>query len=197
MVPFVGVPQTILQRRRYANAHGLSAYQEVFCRDEGFEHVSRYISGLLLSENKTLQAIHAQQVYFEGEASRRRAMHAAVFEAGWESDELMAQQMPSATLRERAIVGKQHQGGGREIISLDWTISHHEDGFEIYGVKRSYDDVNHGMSRFQTVVTTVIANTVRIDGIAVEVQMPDFSEAERGYLKMTAQPSYEEMAQVM
>lgn len=180
MVPFVGVPQTITQ--------GLSAYREVFCRNEGFEHVSRYISGLLLSENKTLQAIHAQQVDVEGEASRRRAMHAAVFEAGWESDELMAQH--------RAIVGKQHQGGGRASISLDWTLSHHEDGFEIYGVKRSYDYVNHCMSRFQTVVTAVIANTVRIDGIAVEVQMPDFSEAERGYLKMTAQPSYEEMEQV-
>jgi hypothetical protein len=181
MVPFVGVPKTIAQ--------GMSAYREVFCREEGFEHVSRYISGLLLSENKTLQGIHAQQVYLEGQASSRRAMHAAVFEAGWESEGLMQQH--------RAIVGKQHQGRGREIISLDWTLSHHEEGFNIYGVKRSYDYVNHCMSRFQTVVTAVIANPKQIDGIAVEVQMPDLSEAERGYLKMTAQGSYEQMEQVM
>ncbi|XGV96375.1 MAG: hypothetical protein ACAF41_27045 [Leptolyngbya sp. BL-A-14] len=98
--------------------------------------------------------------------------------------------------RERAIVGKQHQDGGRASISLDWTLSHHEDGFEIDGVKRSYDDVHHGMSRFQTVVTAMIASLVRIDGIAVEVQRPDFSEAERGHLKMTAQLSYEEMEPV-
>lgn len=180
MVPFIGVPNTI--------AKGMRAYREVFCRAEGFEHVSRYISGLLLSENKTLQGIHAQQVYFEGEGSSRRAMHAGVFEARWDSEELMQQH--------RVIVGKQHQGRGREIISLDWTLSHHEDGFDIYGTKRSYDYVNHCMSRFQTVVTAVIANPQQMDGIALEVQMPDFSEAERGYLKMTAQPSYEEMEQL-
>lgn len=39
MVPFVGVPSMI--------AKGMSAYREVFCREAGFEHVSRYISGLL------------------------------------------------------------------------------------------------------------------------------------------------------
>ena len=49
------------------------------------------------------------------------------------------------------------------------------------------------MRRYQTVVTGVIANRYPIDGIAVEVQVPDFSEAERGYLRMTAQPSYEQM----
>jgi hypothetical protein len=43
------------------------------------------------------------------------------------------------------------------------------------------------------VVTGVIANRHQIDGIAVEVQLPDFSEAERGYLRMTAQASYEQM----
>lgn len=181
MVSFVGVPSTI--------AKGMSAYREIFCREAGFEHVSRYITGLLLSENKTLQGIYAQQVYPDGEGVTRRAMHAAVFEAGWDSEGLMQQH--------RAVVGKQHQGGGREIISLDWTLSHHEEGFDIYGTKRSYDYVNRCMSRFQTVVTAVIANPQQIDGIAVEVQMPDFSEAERGYLKMTAQPSYQEMEQVI
>lgn len=80
MIPFVGVPNTI--------ANGMSGYREVFCRAAGFEHVSRYISGLLLSENKTLQGIHAQQIYVAGQDSSRRAMHAAVFEAGWESEEL-------------------------------------------------------------------------------------------------------------
>jgi hypothetical protein len=180
MVPFVGVPATI--------SKGMNAYRKVFFRDAGFEHVSRYISGLLLSENKTLQGIYAQQVYGQGQVSRR-AMHAAVFEAGWDSQELMQQH--------RASVGKQHQGRGREIISLDWTLSHHEDGFNIYGVKRSYDYVNHCMSRFQTVVTAVIANPQQIDGIGVEVQLPNFSEAERGYLKMTAQPSYEQMEQLI
>lgn len=181
MVPFVGVPKTI--------TGGMSGYRTVFCREAGFEQVSRYISGLLLSENKTVQGIAAQQISLVGEGVSRRAMHAAVFEAGWDSERLMQQH--------RAIVGKQHQGRGREIISLDWTYAHHEDGFHIYGVKRSYDYVNHCMSRFQTVVTAVIANPQQIDGIGVEVQRPDFSEAERGYLKMTAQPSYEQMEQLM
>ncbi len=112
-------------------------------------------------------------------------LHAAVFEAGWESTQLMQ--------RHREVVSKRHQGRGREVISLDWTLSHHEDGFAIYGVKRSYDDVNHCMSRFQTAVTVVVANPQTFDGLAVAVQLPDFSEAARGYLRMTAQPSYEQM----
>lgn len=177
MMPFVGVPHTI--------ANGMSAYREVFCRAEGFEHVSRYLSGLLLSENKTLQGIHAQQVYEQGAGVSRRAMHSGVFEAGWQSEGLMK--------RHRELMGKTHQGKGREVISLDWTLSHHEFGLHIYGVKRSYDYVNHCMSRYQTVVTAVIANPQQIDGIGVEVQLPDHSEAERGYLQMTAQPSYEQM----
>jgi len=141
MVPFIEVPNMI--------AKGMSAYRDVLCREAGFEHVSRYLSGLLLRENKTLQEIHAQQVYLEGEGSSRRAMHAGVFEAGWDSAALMRQH--------RAIVGQTHQDSGREMISLDWTLSHHEDGFEIDGTKRSYDYVNHCMSRFQTVVTTSTA----------------------------------------
>ena len=74
MIPLIGIPATI--------ANGMRAYRDVFCRDAGFEHVSRYISGLLLSDNKTLQGIHAQQVYPEGKAVSRRTMHEAVFESG-------------------------------------------------------------------------------------------------------------------
>jgi hypothetical protein len=99
--------------------------------------------------------------------------------------------------RHREVVGKRHQGRGREVISLDWTRSHYEDRFEIYGVKRSYDYVNHCMSRFQTVITAVVANPGAIDGLAVEVQLPNFTEAERGYLKMSAQPNYEQMEAAM
>jgi hypothetical protein len=38
MVPLVGVPETI---RR-----GLAPYREVFCRAEGFDHISRYVTGV-------------------------------------------------------------------------------------------------------------------------------------------------------
>ena len=75
MLPIVGVPETI---RR-----GLAPYREVFCRDAGFEHVSRYMTGLLLSPNKTLQGLYDVQVWAGDHAPSRRAMHAAVFEAGW------------------------------------------------------------------------------------------------------------------
>ena len=54
MVPLVGVPETIRL--------GLAPSREVFCRAEGFDHVSRYITGLLLSPNKTLQGIYDGQV---------------------------------------------------------------------------------------------------------------------------------------
>ena len=63
--PLVGIAPTI--------HHFLLAYREVFCRDNGFEHVSRYVQGLLLSANKTLQGIYAQIVWPEGEQVSRRA----------------------------------------------------------------------------------------------------------------------------
>src|SRR5262245_1178598 len=156
MLPLVGVPPTI--------AAEMKKYREVLCRDEGFDHVSRYVSGLVLSENKTLQGIYALQVWPEVEDVSRRAMRAAVFEAGWSSAELM-----KAHRREVAIT---HCGRGREVIGLDWTQAHHERGPQIYGVKESYDYVNREVI-FQTVVTAVLSNRELVDGFAVEVQPPD------------------------
>ncbi|WP_019500926.1 hypothetical protein [Pseudanabaena sp. PCC 6802] len=118
LLPFfrlVGVAPTI--------AKGMQAYRSVFCREEGFNHVSRYVNGLILSPNKTLQGIHSQIVWPEGEAVSRRAMHEAVFEAGWDSEELMQ--------KHRETLSSEHQGKGKEVISLDWTLAHHERGKEI------------------------------------------------------------------
>ena len=74
------VPETIAQ--------GMAKFRSVFCREEGFEHVSRYVTGLVLSPNKTLQGMYDLQVW-EKRAPSRRAMHAGVFEAGWDDDMLM------------------------------------------------------------------------------------------------------------
>ncbi|MGH2415466.1 MAG: hypothetical protein ACRDEA_17605 [Microcystaceae cyanobacterium] len=62
--PLVGIGATLQQF--------MVAYREVFCREAGFEHVSRYINGLLLSANKTLQGINAQIVWTQGKQVSRR-----------------------------------------------------------------------------------------------------------------------------
>jgi hypothetical protein len=177
MLPIVSVPATI--------ATGMQNYRDVFCREAGFVHVSRYVSGLILSPKKTLQGMYAQQVWPEGEEVTRRAMHAAVFEAGWSSAALMQ--------RHREVVARQHRGRGREVIGVDWTLAHHERGPQIYGVKKAYDYVARRTSLFQTVITAVVANRELVDGIAVEVQAPDFTEAEKEYLLMTQRESYTAM----
>jgi hypothetical protein len=64
--PLVGIGATIRQF--------LVAYRHIFCREAGFAHISRYINGLLLSANKTLQGSYAQIVWPEGEGVSRRAM---------------------------------------------------------------------------------------------------------------------------
>lgn len=180
MLPFVTVPTTIAEQ--------FGKYRDLFCRASGFEQVSRSVTGLRLSENKTLQGIAGQWVA-GGEMGGRRAMHAAVFEADWRSSELMS--------HHRSVIAKEHRGRGREVISLDWTLSHHDWGKEIFGVKRSYDYVEHRMSCFQTVVTATIANQELIDGIdVVVVQFPDFSVAEREYLKVTAKSHDDDLEQV-
>jgi len=113
-------------------------------------------------------------------------MHGSVFEYGWDSTKLIQ--------RHREIVSPSHRGQGKEVISLDWTFSHHDRGPEIYGNKKEYDYVENRTSRFQTVVTAVISNDKLIDGLDVVVQAPNVVESEREYLRMTVQDSYEQMS---
>jgi len=68
---------------------------------------------------------------WEGDKPSRRARHEAGFEAGWEAEELLP--------RHRAVIAPEHQGRGREVSSLDWTLVHHERGPQIYGTTKSYD----------------------------------------------------------
>ena len=178
MLPMVGVPETIRK--------GLRPYRDLFRRAEGFEYVSRYVTGLIVSPNKTLQGIYAQQVWEEDKPTRR-TMHEAVFEAGWEAEELLP--------RHRTLIAPEHRGRGREVISLDWTLVHHDRGPHIYGTAKSYDYVERRMGRFQTVVTGVIANRQVIDGIDVRIQVPNVCKEEEAYLKATVQASYEQMEQ--
>ncbi|MGE0680595.1 MAG: hypothetical protein AB7P69_06760 [Candidatus Binatia bacterium] len=178
MLPMVGVPETIRKRLR--------PYRDLFRRTEGFEHVSRYVTGLIVSPNKTLQGIYAQQVWEEHKPTRR-TMHEAVFEAGWEAEELLP--------RHRTLIASEHRGRGREVISLEWTLVHHERGPHIYGTTKSYDSVEGRMGRFPTVVTAVVANRQLIDGIAVQIQEPSLGKEEDTYLKATVQASYAQMEQ--
>ena len=178
MLPVVGVPKTVQQQMR--------PYRDLFRRSEGFEYVSRYITGLLVSPNKTLQGIHAIQVW-EGNKPGYRTMHEAVFEGGWDAEELLP--------RHRRLIAPEHRNRGREVISLDWTLVHHERGPHIYGVTKSYDYVERRMARFQTTVTAVVANRQLIDGIDVRIQEPDVSKEEEAYLKATVQTSYAQMEQ--
>ena len=180
MLPLVEIPPSIQTE--------LGKYREIFFREAGFNHIGRYISGLLLSENKTLQGTYSQWVFLEGEQVSSRAMHQAVFEAGWSREQLMK--------RHRQQVASQHRGRGREVVSIDWTLAHHERAKEMYGAKKGYDYVNNCPSCYQTVMTAVVANSELIDGIAVEVQMPNYEQEELAYLQMSARESYEQMEQV-
>ena len=179
MLPITRVPETI--------AKGMAKFRPLFCREEGFEHVSRYVTGLVVSPNKTLQGIYDLQVW-ERQAPSRRAMHAGVFEAGWDDTALMQ--------RHRAAVAGEYRGGGRAVISLDWTLVHHERGPKIYAVSRTYDYVAHRTTLLQTVVTAVVANRAGLDGLDVLVQDPLDLHAEEAYLQATAKVSYEQMAEV-
>jgi hypothetical protein len=114
-------------------------------------------------------------------------MHEAVFESGWEAEELLP--------RHRTLIAPEHRGRGREVLSLDWTLMHHERGPHIYGTTKSYDYVERRMGRFQTVVTAVIANRHLIDGIEVRIQEPSVCKEEETYLKATMQASYEQREQ--
>jgi hypothetical protein len=178
MLPITCVPETL--------AKGMASFRKIFCRAEGFEHVCRFITGLIISPNKTLQGIYDAQVWDRG-APSRRAMHEAVFESGWDSAAFIEQH--------RTEVAQAYRGQGRQVIALDWTLAHHERGPEIHGVTKGYDYVERRPALFQTVLTAVVSNRDWVDGLEIVVQDPKHLPAEAAYLKATAQESYEQMAQ--
>ena len=114
-------------------------------------------------------------------------MHEAVFESGWDSGALIE--------HHRTEVAQAYQGRGRQVISLDWTLAHHERGPKIYAVTKSYDYVERRTALFQTVVTAVVSNCEWVDGLEVVVQDPKDLKAEAAYLKATAKESYEQMGE--
>ena len=65
MLPIIRVPEIL--------AKGMESFRKIFCRAEGFEHICRFITGLILSPNKTLQGIYDLRVW-EGEVPSRRAI---------------------------------------------------------------------------------------------------------------------------
>jgi hypothetical protein len=176
MLPLTGIPATI--------ARGMVGFRDLFCRKEGFEHVSRYVTGLIVSAKKTWQGSYDLQVWGHAPPSRR-AMHEAVFEAGWDSQTLIQ--------RHRATVASAHRGRGREVIRVDWPLAHHARGPPILGVDVAYDDVEKRTRRFQTVVTAVMANRQVIDGVEVIVQDPKALKEEVAYVEATVKDSYEQM----
>src|SRR5205823_1094174 len=166
MLPIIRVPEIL--------AKGMESFRKIFCRGEGFEPICRFITGLILSPNKTLQGIYDLQVW-EREAPSRRAMHEAVFESGWDGAAFIQQH--------RGEVAQAYQGRGRQVISLDWTLAHHERGPKIYAVTKSYDYVERRTGLFQTVVTAVVSNREWIDGLEVVVQDPKDLKAEAASAK--------------
>ena len=81
-------------------------YREVFCKDAGFNHICNFITGLIISPNKTLQGIYSLSVN-ERHQSSRRAMHQSVFESqGWNISDLMK--------KHREIVSKDHIKKGKK-----------------------------------------------------------------------------------
>lgn len=120
MLPITRVPETI--------ANGMAKFRAIFCREEGFEHVSRYVTGLILRPHKPLQGIDHLQVW-DQQTPSRRAMHAGVCEAGGDDAALMQ--------RHRAAVAGDARGRRRAVMSLDWPLVHHERGPKIHAVSRT------------------------------------------------------------
>ena len=179
MLPITRVPEVF--------AKGMESFRKIFCCGEGFEHICRFITGLILSPNKTLQGIYDLQVW-EGEAPSRRAMHEAVFESGWDGAAFIQ--------GHRREVAHAYQGRGRQAISLDWTLAHHGRGPKIHAVTKGYDYVERRTTLFQAVVRGVVSNREWVDGLERVVQDPKDLKAEAEYLRATAKTEYTQMAEV-
>ena len=98
MIPLVGIGTSV--------ETFLKSYRNVFFKDAGWKHINRYINGLLMSPNKTLQGIYHQIVWNEDYKVSHTAMHEAVFEAPWQYSQLMKSH--------RQKIDTIHRGKGRK-----------------------------------------------------------------------------------
>ncbi len=176
MIPILEIPSTIQEF--------LKTYRSAFVREAGFEHVSRYITGLLTSPNKTLQAIHQLQRWPEGQPRTRRAMHEAIFEGAWKPETLSQLHWDN--------IDTQTRSRGKRVLWLDWTFLHHPKGPKIWGNDKKYDYVERRYTRYQTLVTFGLCTPNRVDGLSVELQAPRLQEEEE-YLRQTSKSSFESM----
>lgn len=176
MFPILVVPQNVRE--------WMDNFRNYFHREAGFDYVCRYVAGLIISPNKTLQGIHDLQVW-EDKEPRCRTMHEAVFETDWGSGQLMP--------CHRKLVSPFYCGQGRYVISLDWTLGHHERGPQIYGVKKGFDYTQNRYCNIQTIMTAVVSNEKRIDGIDIEIQEPGYLKEEKIYLEATVKNTYDQV----
>jgi hypothetical protein len=114
-------------------------------------------------------------------------MHEAVWEAGWAADALMP--------HHRAVIARAHRGCGREVIRLDGTYAHHERGPKMWGVQKAWEHGERRLAPYQTVVTAVMANRARLEGLEVLVQQPKQQEEELAYVHETIRESYPQLAE--
>ena len=134
MVPLVSVPEKI--------RCGLAPYRDVFCRAEGFEHISRYVTCLLLSPYKTLQEIYDLQVWYPESPHSPLAMHEAVFEA-------LGCPAPDASPSCCALLCASPLR--TVVIILYWNCTHIERGLKIWGVKKASDHVAERLVPYHSV----------------------------------------------
>lgn len=175
MIPVLEVPKQVLD--------GMQNYRDIFCKEQGYESICRFVTGLLTSPNKTLQGIHSLQVYPEKKTSRRR-MHESVFESGWSSEALMK--------RHRKVVSSAYRSGkSKSILSLDWTFGHHNWGKKIFGVKKQWDYVQSRYNWCQNIATATISSSQNFDPIGVDVQEPKYLSQEKLYLEASVKKGYE------
>jgi hypothetical protein len=143
------------------------------------------VTRFLRSPKKTLQGLYDVQVWASERAPSRRAMHAAVVEAGWAAEALMP--------HHRAVIAREHRGRGRAVVSLDWTYVHHERGPQLWGINTAWDHVEQRSGLYQPVLTAVVAHRELRDGLEVVVQEPQRYEEALAYLKATLQAGYDQM----
>ncbi len=170
MCAIVEIPDSI---REY-----IKSYEDIFFGENEFELVGRYITGLIISPNKTLQGIYDIQRWPDGNISRR-SMHNKIFNGSWDYQEIMA--------NHRSNVAADHQGNhGKEVIALDWTLGHHSRGKMIHGVHWQYDYAARHNSFSQLILTATISNSKLIDGLDFIVHEPSLEKKEKDYLNATA-----------
>ncbi len=174
IIPITDIPRSIQD--------GFAPYRDLFPRNETFQHVLEYATGLVVLPQPSIRRLAECLV----DGPDQSCINKTLTQSPWLEE--------TFNQRRLELIAPHYRGKGLVIGILDTVLIHHPRSTSMYGVYRYWDYVNGCYTKAMQLVTSAISTTDRCDGFDYRIYHRFFKEQELRYLAYT-RPSQNETDQ--